>query len=61
MSIFKKIFKKKKIEAKKVEECWYNNEHEKVHKLSLVPVVEDSALASPNAPYYSTSRANQNH
>ena len=58
MSIFKKIFKKKKIEAKTEDECWYNNEHEKIRKLPLVPVVDETALSSPNGVYYTSAKSN---
>ena len=58
MAIFKKVIKRKKNIKPQDDECWYNNEHEKIRKLPLVPVVDETALSSPNGVYYTSAKSN---
>ena len=55
---FKKLFSKKKEKTKEQEECWYNNSHEKIEKLSWAPKEEGHALCCSSV-YISTSHAHE--
>ena len=57
MSIFSKIFGKRKKDEKKETECWYNN-HQEQEKSECMPpeMMDPGALSSPNSYLNSTAQ-----
>jgi hypothetical protein len=60
MSIFSKIFGKRKKEEKKEAECWYNNHHEKEKGEMELPV-DTGALSGDNSYLYATAQQAAKH
>jgi hypothetical protein len=60
MKLFKRLFKRKKKEEVKQEECWYNN----VHELEQKPgqeYIEGAALCGENQHFYSSTQQAAKH